>query len=408
MRTVPFDSTLAFLREGYPFIASRCEAAGTDVLTTRLALHPVTLLRGAEAARVFYDGRHLTRQGAMPALVQHLLQDEGSVQSLDGAAHHRRKRMFLSLMGPEAMDRLGALFEAEWDRALARLHGSGRVRLDHLSRVVLTRAALRWCGIGLEAVDVPQLTTELSLMIDQVARPGPANWYARWRRRGTERWASELVEQVRAGDLTPPPESPLAVLAAHTEDGDLLPPQVAAVEILNLLRPLLAVSRFLEFAAVALVRHPQWRDTFAAGDERDLEPFVQEVRRFFPFFPAVPGRVRAPFRIQDHDIRIGDRVILDLYGTCHDRRTFPDPDSFRPERFRGWSWQEDPFTLIAQGAGQHEEDHRCPGEWSTVALLERAVRLLSRSGLTMPPQDLSIPLDRFPAAPRSGVVLAGL
>ena len=407
MRTVPFDSTLAFLREGYPFIASRCDAAGADLLTTRLVLQPVTLLRGAEAARVFYDGRHLTRQGAMPAFVQHLLQDEGSVQSLDDAAHRRRKRVFLSLLGTEAMDRLGTLYEAEWDRALARLHGSGRVRLAHLSRIVLARMALRWCGIALETVDVPRLTTELSLMIDQVARPGPPNWYARWRRRGTERWAAGLVEQVRAGDLTPPPGSPLAVLATCTEDGALLPPQVAAVEIMNLLRPLLAVSRFIEFAAVALLRHPQWRDAFAAGDERDLEPFVQEVRRFFPFFPAVPGRVRAPFRLHGHAFRVGDRVVLDLYGTCHDRRTFPDPDSFRPERFRGWSWQEDPFTLIAQGAGYHEEDHRCPGEGSTVALLERAVRLLSRSELTAPPQDLSIPLDRFPASPRSGVVLAG-
>ena len=88
MGTIPFDSTIALLREWYPFIASRCDAAGTDLLTTRLMLRRVTLLRGAEAAQMFYDGRHLTRQGAMPVIVQHLLQDEGSVQSLDGAAAH--------------------------------------------------------------------------------------------------------------------------------------------------------------------------------------------------------------------------------------------------------------------------------------------------------------------------------
>ena len=408
MGTIPFDSTIALLREGYPFIASRCDAAGTDLLTTRLMLRRVTLLRGAEAAQMFYDGRHLTRQGAMPVMVQHLLQDEGSVQSLDGAAHRRRKRLFLSLMGVGAMDRLSALYESEWDRALTRLHGSGRVRLDHLSRIVLTRAALRWCGIVLDSVDVPRLTRELSLMIDEVARPGPPNWYARWRRRGTEAWAAGVVEQVRSGDLTPPPHSALAVLAGHAEDGAVLPPQIAGVELLNLLRPLLAVSRFIEFAAVALVRHPQWREEFAAGEEADLEPFVQEVRRFFPFFPVVPGRVRVPFRFQGHDLRVGDWAILDLYGTCHDPRAFPDPDSFRPERFREWSWQEDPFTHIAQGAGRHEDDHRCPGEWSTVALLKQAVRLLCRDELEVPPQDLSIRLDRFPAAPRSGVVLAGL
>lgn len=123
MSDIPFDSTIPFLREGYPFISSRCDRAGTDMLTTRIALRPVTFLRGAEAASVFYDGRRFTRQGAMPHAIQHLLQDEGSVQSLDGASHRRRKHAFLSLMAPSAMTRLGDLFEEEWHRAAERLHG---------------------------------------------------------------------------------------------------------------------------------------------------------------------------------------------------------------------------------------------------------------------------------------------
>src|SRR5699024_206441 len=130
----------------------------------------------------------------------------------------------------------------------------------------------------------------------RVARFGPTNWYARWRRRGTEQWAAGLVQQVRAGDLDPGPGTALDVFAHHTEDdGQLLTPEVAAVELLNILRPILAVALFVEFAAVALIEHPQWREAFAAGVETDLEPFVQEVRRYYPFFPAVPGRVREPF-----------------------------------------------------------------------------------------------------------------
>lgn len=403
----PFDSTIPFLREGYPFISARCDAAGTDLFTTRLALRPVTFLRGAEAAGLFYGGRHFTRDGAMPPTIQHLLQDKGSVQALDGEAHRHRKHAFLSLMTPQAMEQLGHLYESEWERAQERLRGTKRWALGDVARVVLTRAAVRWSGIPLERIDVPRLCTELNLMIARVARFGPGNWYAQLRRRGTERLLAGLVGEVRSGELAPAEGTALEVFAHHRGlDGELLTGEVAAVELLNILRPIFAVALFVEFAGAALIEHPQWRRAFADGDESDLEPFVQEVRRHYPFFPAVPGRVAEPFTWRGHRFREGDWAILDLYGTCHDPRLFAEPYSFQPERFRGWSWEEDPNSLIAQGAGRHEEDHRCPGEWSTVELLKRAVRVLSRSDLQAPPQDLSIPLDRFPTAPRSHVVLA--
>lgn len=406
MVSLPADSTFAFLREGYPFASSRFDALGADVFRTRLALRPVTFVRGQEAAAMFYGGDRFTRQGAMPATIQHLLQDKGSVQALDSAAHRHRKQAFMSLMGADAMERIAEIFQQEWHGACDRLHGEDRVVLRDLSRVVLTRTALRWAGIPLHEADLPRLTTELSLMFTQVARFGPANWYAQWRRRGTERWASDLVRRVRSGQLTPDPGTALAVFSDHRdESGNQLSQELAAVELLNILRPVVAVSLFIEFAAVALVEHPRWRHAFRAGEESDLEPFVQEVRRHYPFFPAVPGRAREPFDWHGHRFGTGDWVILDLYGTCHDPRLWEDPEAFRPERFRGWSWQEDPHTLIAQGAGGHEQDHRCPGEWSTVELLKQSVRLLSTGDLRVPAQDLSVPLDRFPTGPRSGVIL---
>ncbi|MEO2095651.1 cytochrome P450 [Brachybacterium paraconglomeratum] len=406
MTARPFDSTLPFLREGYPFISSRCAALGTDVFRSRLALRPVTFVRGAEAAAMFYDGEHFTRTAAMPPSVQHLLQDAGSVQALDGAAHRHRKRAFLSLMTPAAMGRLGDLFEAEWRAAEAGWAGS-RIVLHEAVREVLTRTACRWAGVPLRESEVRARTRELGLMIDGAGRFGPSNWYARARRRRTERWAAGLIERIRAGQLLAVPGTAAQLFAHHVdEQGHRLPPEIAAVELLNVLRPTVAVARFVVFAAVALHQHPRWRTAFAAGDEEDLEPFVQEVRRFYPFFPAVPGRTTRAFAWGGHRFRKGEWVILDLYGTCHDPRLWTDPDSFQPERFRGWSWQEHPNTLIAQGAGDQDRDHRCPGEGSTVELLKRAVVLLATSKHEVPPQDLSIALNRFPALPRSGFVLA--
>lgn len=401
----PFDSTASFLNEGYAFASSRCDTWDTDLFTTRLFLQPTTFIRGEEAAGLFYEGNRFTREAAVPPNVQHLLQDKGSVQTLDGVEHHRRKQAFLSLMGEDAMSGLGEIFDEEWAETLDTRPGPRRIVLHDFARDVLTRTACRWAGVPLEATDVRKLSNELGMMIDHVAKAGPANWYAQWRRRGTETWAAGLIENVRQGALSPAPGSALFVFAHHTDSaGQKLSAEVAAVELINILRPIAAVARFIVFAAVALVHHPRWRDTFASGDESDLEPFVQEVRRFYPFFPAVPGRVREPFTWRGHRFDEGDRVILDLYGTCHDRRLWTDPNSFQPERFRGFSWDERPNTLIAQGAGRHSANHRCPGEWSTVEILKRAVRLLVSSGLDVPTQDLSIPLNQFPALPRSGFV----
>lgn len=406
MERGPHESTIAFLREGYAFISSRCDALGVDLFTSRLALRPVTFVRGAEAARVFYDGKHFTRAEALPASVRHLLQDDGSVHGLDGPAHRHRKHAFLSLMGPEAMGRLGDLFEEQWRAAQQRWPRQERIVLHEVVREILTRTACAWAGMPLGEEEVGRRCRELGLMVDNAGRFGPPNWYARTRRRGAERWAASIVTDIRAGRLVVPEHSAAQLFATHrTLDGELLSPEVAAVELLNILRPTVAVDRFIVFAALALHEHPQWRETFAAGQETDLEPFAQEVRRYYPFFPAAAGRVSEPFVWGGHHFAAGDRVMLDIYGTCHDPRLWEHPGSFRPERFRGWRWEEHPNTLIAQGAGRHEDDHRCPGEWATVELLKRAVRLLATTDYEVPPQDLSIRLNRLPAIPRSRFLL---
>src|SRR3546814_10231988 len=60
-------------------------------------------------------------------------------------------------------------------------------------------------------------------------------------------------------------------------------------------RPTVAIARYVIFAALALHRRPDCRERLIAGSDAEREAFVQEVRRFFPFFPFVGGRVREGF-----------------------------------------------------------------------------------------------------------------
>lgn len=139
-----FDHTIGFARAGYTFVQRHCDALGTDRFRTRIILRPVLCARGESAARMFYGGEAFTRQGAMPPTVLRLLQDKGSVQRLDGAAHRHRKARFVELlMGDAPKDTFIALFEEEWEVAMAEWAKQREVVLFDAVNLVLTRAVCR-------------------------------------------------------------------------------------------------------------------------------------------------------------------------------------------------------------------------------------------------------------------------
>jgi fatty-acid peroxygenase len=402
------DRSLAFLREGYEFIPRRCARYGSDVFQTRLMGRRVVCLSGAEAAREFYAPGRTTRQGALPPTVLTLLQDKGSVAVTDGEAHRHRKAMFLEVMRPGRFDALCELADAEWRDAAERWSRRPGVALHPVAQEVLCRAVCAWAGVPLGDEEAPRRTRELAAMIDGAGAFGPRQWRGQLLRARTERWLRRIVARIRSGDLHVPADSAAAVIAQHRDlDGRPLDVAVAAVELLNVLRPTVAVARFVTFAALALHEHPDEAEAVRAGRAEQAEWFAQEVRRLAPFFPLVGGRLREPFTWRGHRFERDAWLMLDIYGTNRDPRAWDDPERFRPARFRDWAG--DPFTLIPQGGGSHEDNHRCAGEWITIALLTGAVRFLAADiDYAVPAQDLAVDLARMPALPRSGFVMTGV
>lgn len=170
----------------------------------------------------------------------------------------------------------------------------------------------------------------------------------------------ELVDDIRNDRLQVPEGTATHVIAWHrTGEGELLETEVAAVELINVLRPTVAIAHYVTFAALALDEHPEAAQRVRDGSDPELEQFVQEVRRLAPFFPLVAGRVVEPFEWRESAFPHGRWVLLDLYGTNRDPRSWEEPDEFRPERFD--RWEGDLFSLIPQGGGDHHRGHRCPG-----------------------------------------------
>ena len=400
-----FDGTLAVLRDGYRFIFNRCRKLNSDLFQTRLLLRRAVCIHGEEAARIFYDGERFTRVGAIPPTQAKLLQDYGSVQGLDGEHHRHRKRMFTELLAPEEVARLMACVAEEWIAKLAAWERQGRVVLFDELQEILCRGVCDWAGISMSERDVARRTLELGEMIEAAGSLGPRNWRAQWLRSRCERWAGGLIEGARSGAISFEPGSPVQIIAQHREpDGSLLPADVAAVELINLLRPTVAIARFIVFAAFALDEHPDYQQRIRSGDGGFARAFAQEVRRVYPFFPFIAGRARRQFQWNGHAFEKDDWVLLDIYGTNRDPRSFAAAETFRPERFI-----EAPpsiFAFVPQGAGDATQTHRCPGEDATVAIMVMALTMLTKQmAYCVPEQDLSIDLASIPALPKSRFVI---
>lgn len=408
-RSPGWDDTLALAREGYAYVGRRCDDLGTDVFRTRLLLRPALCLRGADAARLFYDPSRFRRADAAPTRLQKTLFGTGGVQALDDDAHHARKALFMEIVRPEAVRDLARITAGEWDAAVSRWEGMDRVVLFDEVRRLLCRAACAWAGVPLPESEVSERTRQLGAMIDGPARFGPYHWYGRWARRRAEGWAKAQVADVRRRRRPEPGPTAVEAIARHRDaNGRELPLHDAAVELLNVVRPTVAVARFVTFAAMALHEHPACRRRLQEGpDAGTVRRFVQEVRRYYPFFPFVAARVREPFTWRGYRFPGGVRAILDLYGTDHDRRIWDAPEAFRPERFA--EREPGPFELIPQGGGDTAQGHRCPGEGIAVELMTIAVERLTRSmTYRVPDQDLDLPLGTMPTLPRSRFLIAGV
>jgi fatty-acid peroxygenase len=399
------ENSLRLLTKGYGWLPDKRRALGRRTVPTRLGGLPATAIEGPDAARFLYDEDHVRRAHAIPEPVQGTLFGKGAVHTLDGQAHRVRKSMFVALLMRE--EGIGSLVQevtTAWDAAVEEWTRRPHIVLFDEAGTVIAGAVCRWAGVPVTDAEVPSVARDLLAMVDGFATGGPRHFRARRARGRREAWLSRLVDDVRRGDAEVPAGSVVDVVAGHRDaDGELLDPHVAAVELLNILRPTTAVAWFVAFSGHALIRWPHHRQRLASGDAPFAEAWAHEVRRFYPFAPFIGGR--APREIEWDGERIPENsmVLLDLYGQNHDPELWGDPYAFRPERFLGRDIGE--FELVPQGAGDPRTNHRCPGEQLTIALLSALAVRLARLRFDVLDQDLSISLRRIPARPADGIVL---
>lgn len=399
------DNTLALLKDGYLFINKRVNEYQCDMFETHLLGQKVICITGEKAAKLFYDPEWFQRNGAAPKRVQKTLFGENAIQTMDGQAHLLRKHLFMSLTTPMHQKKLAEIVMDKLAASISKWENSSNIVLFDESKKILCQAACLWSGVPLNESEIKNKADDFISMVYALSAIGPRYWKGKMARSRTEDWIKGVIEDLRRGKLQAEENSALYKVAFHRElDGSQIDSQMAAKELINVLRPIVAISTFITFSALALHEHPECKDKMLSCRSNYLEMFAQEVRRYYPFSPFIGARVRKDFIINECEFKKGRLVLLDLYGTNHDSRIWEKPYEFNPERFK--QWKGGLFDFMPQGGGDPAKTHRCPGEGITMEIMKVSLDfLVNYIEYEVPNQNLSYSMSRIPTLPESGFIM---
>jgi fatty-acid peroxygenase len=402
------DKTITLMKEGYEFLPKRRERFKSEIFQTRIMLKKATCLSGKEGAALFFDPDKFIRKNVIPGRVKKTLLGKGGLHGLDDQAHKHRKDMFMSMMTQDKIEDLLDYFTIYWREYLMGWEKQDKAILFDQSREVICKAACAWTGVPVEDDEVKQKAQDFSTMVDAFGAVGPRHWRGRMARSRTESWIAKIINAIRQGKLHVPEDSPAHRVAMFKDlDGNHLDIKTASVELINFIRPTVAIAYYVAFAALALHQHPELRDKLKNGTDAEALRFVQEVRRYFPFAPFLGAYARKDFEWKGHHFHEGEFTLIDIYGTNRDPFIWKNPDEFDPDRFI--DWKGNAFDFIPQGGGNHYTGHRCPGEWITIEMTKLAVKFLTKHmEYDVPAQDLSFSLSRMPTMPKSRFVMTNV
>ena len=407
----------ALLRHGYGFspVVRRRARAGSatsdPAVPVRMLGRRAVLLGGPAGVRVFTDVDRVRRAGATPPVVGDVLFGHGAVHTLDDDAHRSRKGFFVTALEVGRARAMVEAVSARWDAWAVRVRPGRDLLVEREAARVIGRGVLDWSGAHVDDASADRVSRWWATEVDGFGVPGRPYLEARRARQQTDAWALAQVLAVRSGAHDAPPDSALGLVAAwRDEDGGLLDDRTAAVDLQNCLRPAVAVSRFVAFAALALARAPHWAATAREEVRATGRPgatcvaIAREARRRAPFVPLLAAVARHDDTLLGVPVRAGERVLLDVVGTLRDPVSWPDPMAFDPSRFLGASLVVED-ALVPQGGGSVVAGHRCPGEDPSLGILAAGIAALCRFDTDLVSEDTHVNERRIPARMGDGARL---
>jgi cytochrome P450 len=396
----------------------RCRARYGRRFTVKLLATPpfVFVSDPDEIKQVFTASPDVLHPGEGARILEPIL-GQNSVILLDGRPHLSQRKLMLPAFHGEKMQRLSGLMAEVSARDVDAWPKDEPItthpRLQALTLEVILRAVF-----GLDpGPRLDALRSKLTTMATESTKPFSAlpafqkDVFARWRRfvalrEETDRLIYELIDERRAEHADRDDILSMLLEARH-EDGSPMSSQELRDELMTMLvAGHETTASSLAWAFERLVREPRvvaelQREIDSGDGDAYLTATIQETLRARPVLPnSAPRLVKQPVEVGGwhYDATAPVCVVPNAYLVHHDPAIYPDPYSFRPERFL----DEPPgtYTWIPFGGGRR----RCLG--ASFAQLEMKIVLraiLERSSIA--PADGGVERSRrrsITIAPRAG------
>jgi cytochrome P450 len=305
-----------------------------------------------------------------------------SVILLDEAPHMEQRKLMLPAFHGDRMQRLTGLMEELTEREIeswpvgepVALHS----RLQRLTLDIILRAVF---GLD-EGSRLERLREGLSKILTfgdsplsmlpflQKALEGRGR-FGRFEhdREEVDRELFALIEERRRDDRERDDVLAMLIAAEHTDGSPMSKEEIRDELVTALVAGHETTASSLAFAFEQLARAPEARERLAADEDGSyLEATVNEVLRRRPVLPQPePRLVKREIEIGGWTYQPGVVLFASAYLVHHDPEIYPDPYSFRPERFVGV--KPGTYTWLPFGGGRR----RCIG--ASFALLEMRIVL---------------------------------
>lgn len=349
---------------------------------------------------------------------------ERSVLLLDGSEHLRHRRLMLPSFHGRHMQAFGEVMRESADQEIDSWPVGEPFALLGTMQALTLRVILRAVfGYGAGAEE-DELSRRIRAMMEPLVRPrglllmaaltrftgdrGTTRQFEARRRAVDEILLAEIARRRDDPDLEHRDDVFSTLLLARDEDGERLSDGEVRDELLTLLlaghettATGLAWTFDLLLHSPAVLRRVL--GPFHSDTERVayLDAVVKEALRIRPVIPGVGRVVRGePFRLGAYTIPEGVEINPSIRMIHRRRDLYPEPKSFRPERFLG-SDPPDTYTWVPFGGGTR----RCIG--ASFALMEMRIvleRVLARAPLRAADPELDeVQFRAITLAPRNGV-----
>ncbi len=309
-----------------------------------------------------------------------------SVILLDEGEHLEQRKLILGAFHGERMERLRGLMEEVARAEVDRWPHGGRLalhpRLQELTLEVILRAVF---GLG-EGERLDSLRQRLTAILEFGSNPISLlpplqrllGGHGPWRRfdqlsRETDAILGRLIDERRSDGVAGDDVLTMLLEARHENGAEMSGEEIRDELMTLLVAGHETTASELAWCFARLSHEPRVLGRLVeeiddgAGEDY-LAATVQETLRRRPVLPnAAPRFVKAPIEVGDWSYPAGVCLVPNAYLVHHDPEIYPDPYTFRPERFLDAS--PGTYSWIPFGGGRR----RCIG--ANFALLEMRIVL---------------------------------